>query len=205
MNLSDVPLTTTQLLDRLKNGQDAESWRAMDAMYRPVLEGFARALGLSGADAEDAAQWAPAVFSRLYLGGAYQRGQGRLRSWIIGIARNRVKVLKRAEARRRRALPAEVADDDDVPADEATLTRLWDREVEREAFARAWRRVQTEARFAPEALRAFEMTAVRGLSAADAASACGLSLEAVYVAKTRVTRRVRELAEEITRRYTEDS
>lgn len=214
----DLPLTTTKLLDCLRspaatpsaidNGElhdSGSAWKEIDDRYRPVLIGLTRSLGLSQADAEDAAQWTLAEFARGLREGDYQRGKGRLRSWVMGIARHRAQMIKRASARRVRSPqdgPGQVhAPLPDVP-DEASLDALWEREVERAVFAQAWQLAQL--RFTPATLRAFELVAMRGVPVEAAARECQMSVESVYVSKSRVTRGLKELATELTVRYDQD-
>ncbi|QOI99211.1 MAG: sigma-70 family RNA polymerase sigma factor [Phycisphaeraceae bacterium] len=207
--MADLPLTTTLLLDRLRRTWEGgeSAWAEIDARYRPVLIGFTRSLGLSEADAEDAAQWTLAEFSRGLRGGQYERGKGRLRSWVMGIARHRVEMIRRSVGRRPEnkkvggsggVSPIEERETPDAEGMEA----IWDREVERAVFEEAWRRVQ--GRFAPESLRAFELVAMRGASSAAAAAECGMNFEALYMAKSRVTKALREIAADLTRRYGDD-
>ena len=206
--MADLPLTTTKLLDRLRaiavEGASVDThaaWAEIDARYRPVLLGFTRSLGLSQSDAEDAAQWTLAELSRALSEGQYERGKGRLRSWVMGIARHRVQMTKRAAARRRESPVPDPTPIVETP-DDATLSGIWDREMERAVFAQAWQLVQT--RFAPATLRAFELVAMRESAAEAAADECGMSVESVYVAKSRVTKALKELATELASRYAED-
>ena len=48
--------TTTAMLEGLRDPGNETVWRDFDERYRPVLIGFAQRLGLTAADAEDAAQ-----------------------------------------------------------------------------------------------------------------------------------------------------
>jgi RNA polymerase sigma-70 factor (ECF subfamily) len=206
--MSDLPLTTTKLLDRLRAcaaaGASIDSntaWAEIDARYRPVLIGFARSLGLPQSDAEDAAQWTLAELAKGLSLGQYERGKGRLRSWVMGIARHRVQMTKRAAARRRETPSPDPTPLCETP-DDATLSGIWDREMDRTIFTEAWRLVQP--RFAPASLRAFELVAMRETPAEAAAAECGMSVESVYVAKSRVTKALRELASDLAARYAED-
>ena len=52
-----------------------------------------------------------------------------------------------------------------------------------------------ELEFEPATVRAFQLVALDGVSGARAADELGISLTAVYIAKSRVLRRLRELGE----------
>ena len=51
-----------------------------------------------------------------------------------------------------------------------------------------------ELEFEPSTMRAFRRVALEGASGSDAAAELGLSVAAVYAARSRVVRRLRELA-----------
>jgi DNA-directed RNA polymerase specialized sigma24 family protein len=158
MGTHNLPMTTSTLLDLLRSpaaggpGEGESAWAELDARYRPVLIGFADALGRAGggagcggwsrADAEDAAQWTLAELLKSLRAGVYAREKGRLRSWIMGIARNRVRMIKRSMARRNAVVYADAACTPDQ--DDATLDAIWTREQERAVRAR----VVVQGRFA---------------------------------------------------------
>lgn len=198
--------TTTQLLDDLRDRANAPAWEAFDARYRPILTAFAHRLGLTGDDAADLAQQTLAEFSRAYAQGRYQRGQGRLSSWLIGIASNVGSQLRRKSARHGAA--AEFDSQVGVPMggtcdDERELQAAWDRERDRAAVAEALRILRETSRAKPQTMRAFELFAIRGVPAEEVAAQCGMSVDAVYVIKNRLTGRLREIVAELTIAYDE--
>ena len=54
-------------------------------------------------------------------------------------------------------------------------------------------------------LRAFELVALRGVPAAQAGEQCSMSVDQVYVARSRVTKRLRVLVDELTAAFEEDT
>jgi RNA polymerase sigma-70 factor, ECF subfamily len=196
------PITSTLLLDQLKDPAQQAAWAGLDARYRRMLIAFARSLGMTEADAEDVAQWTLAEFARSYQAGGYERGRGRLRSWITGIARNRAAMIRRAHARRRIQHGESAID---IMTDESSLTRIWEQEQEREVFRRAMEMLQQSSKFSPTTLKVFDLVAVRGQSAEQASVECGITVDEVYVAKSRLTRRLRELVQQVAQAYEEDA
>src|SRR5438067_220203 len=93
--------TTTQLLESLRDPNNDGLWQLFDERYRPVLMAFARRRGLSEEDAAEVAQETLTQCMSDYRAGRYERSKGRLSSWIIGIARNRVVDQGRARQRAR--------------------------------------------------------------------------------------------------------
>lgn len=191
--------TTTALLESLKDpGQDAV-WREFDARFRPLLTALAVRLGLDVGEAEDVAQETLAEFVRAYREGKYDRTRGRLSSWVIAIAKNRI-------ARRRRAVGRHAGRRGDSAladlGDTAQLAALWDEEERHLIILRAMELLRA-GRASEAKLRAFELVAMRGVPAEEAARECGMTVDEVYTAKSRLTIRLRELVEELTAAYRE--
>ncbi|UYV13617.1 MAG: sigma-70 family RNA polymerase sigma factor [Phycisphaera sp.] len=197
--------TTTQLLDDLRDRANAPAWEAFDARYRPILTAFAHRLGFAGDDAAELAQQTLAEFSRAYAQGRYQRGQGRLSSWLIGIASNVGSQLRRKSARHGGAAEFDSQIDGDGVAcdDERELRAAWDRERDRAAIAEALTVLRDNSRVKPQTMRAFELFAIRGVPAEEVAIQCRISVDAVYVIKNRLTGRLREIVAELTIAYDE--
>jgi RNA polymerase sigma factor (sigma-70 family) len=194
--------TTTALLDDLAQPGNEEIWNEFDARFRPVLVGFGRRLGLGDEDAADMAQEALAKFVKAYRGGQYDRGRGRLSSWLIGIARNcmidqQKKNVARREARGVSGLVGLPGDDE--------LTSLWDAECERAILARAVAALHTETDTDPRTVLAFELLAFQQLTPAQVAGDLDMTMNDVYLAKHRCLKRLRSIVADVTRAFEADA
>ena len=201
-----LPTTTTVLLESLRDAQNADAWTEFDKRYRPVLMGFALSLGLHDSDAADAAQWALAQFAQDYAAGRYVRGKGRLSSWIMGIARHRIEKIRHAGGPVRDAQGKDPRGESALGAmpDEAGLTRLWDRQRETVIIGRAMEALRTSEGVDPMKLKAFELVALHDVPVDEAARQCSMTAADVYVARSRLSRKLRELVESLGRAYAED-
>ncbi|MCC6428639.1 MAG: sigma-70 family RNA polymerase sigma factor [Phycisphaerales bacterium] len=184
-----LPKTTTVLLEHLHNEANIDTWHEFIRRYQPVLVGFGCKLGLSEADASDAAQWTLAEFLIAYRAGKYVRGRGRLSSWVIGIARHRIESLRRDGARH-----AGWHGDSHMLdlRDSASMTQIWEREQRQVILNEALRRLRESSRFAEHTVRAFELVALRGMTPEAAALECSMTVDDVYLARHRVTGKLRE-------------
>lgn len=206
--------TTTRLMEDLRDPANAAAWSGFDARYRPVLVAFARKLGFGEDDAMELAQQTLAEFARAYRDGRYQREQGRLSSWLIGIARN----VGSGMRRKRRAgvrdagagvVGAVVGGDTmvgeveaDLP-DEQQMTRIWAREREQAILGEAMGILRESTRTDANTIRAFELFALRGVPAEEVAAQCQIAVDSVYVIKNRLTKRLREIVRDLTAAYDE--
>lgn len=193
--------TTTVLLDSLMDESNHAVWEGLDARYRPILEGVARRVGLRGEDAADVAQETLTRFVRDYRLGKYVREKGRLRSWMMSIARHRAIDLIRA--RSRSSAVHEKAAMAHEPS-EADVQTAWETEEQRAILQAAYRELG-ETKSDPATLRAFDLTAVQGLSVDAAARECGMTAEQVRLARHRVTQRLKEIVATLTDAYRQDA
>ncbi|HYF15024.1 MAG TPA: sigma-70 family RNA polymerase sigma factor [Phycisphaerales bacterium] len=198
-DLVNATRTTTQLLDALRDLKNEPVWALFDARYRPVIQGLARRLGLDDEAAEETAQQTLSEFVRAYRDGRYDRERGRLSSWLLGIAH--ITALKALRSRRGHAGNTAL---DAVP-DESSLRLIWTEERDRAILERALRVLRAESDTDERTILAFELVALRGVPASDAASQCGMSVEQVYVAKSRCTKRLRGLVEAMEVAFEEDA
>lgn len=193
--------TTTKLLDALRDHRNEPAWAQIDARYRPVIRGLARQLGLSDSDSDEVAQQSLAEFVRAYREGRYDRGKGRLSSWILGIAHHTS--LKMIRSGKREISPGATAMSE--VADEQQLRSIWVDERDRQILQRALAVIRDESAFDDRTFLAFELVALRAVPAAEAAAQTGMSIDQVYVARSRVTKRLRGLVEEMTTAFEEDA
>jgi RNA polymerase sigma-70 factor, ECF subfamily len=189
--------TTTDLLDGLHESGNRQVWDEFDRRYRPIVVGFLRRMGLNENDAADVAQETLTCFVRDYRQNKYDRQQGRLRSWLIGIARCRLADWRRATGRRRElrgeSAIGEVRDDGDADA-------AWEAEERRFILEQAIADLRQTTRFNERTITAFERVVLRQEPIETVSAELGLTPQEVYAAKSRIVEKLRE----IVRRY-EDS
>jgi len=188
-------ITTTLMLDGLKDPSNNIVWSQFDARYRPIIEGIARHMGLRADEAADAAQQAMTDFAFAYRAGKYIRGRGKLRSFLITIARHRaVDILRQRRPTRGDSLVEQIPDD-------TTIDSFFIVERRRAIALSAIQRLREESRVSEGNLNAFELLVVHGKTPEEVATACGITASQVYTIKNRVAPRLREIIDEITTAY----
>lgn len=185
--------TNTILLDGLLAPDNHAIWQEFVDRYRPMIVRYGLRFGLSAADAEDVAQQALASFCTAYQQGKYDRQKGRLRHWLFGIARNSIANW----SRRGRARELQLAGDGEQTdffaaiADPHEMERLWEQEWRASVLQQCLDEIRDEVE--PHTFEAFHLFAAQGLSAEQVAEQLGMTANAVFSAKRRILRRVREL------------
>jgi len=187
----DVP-TTTELLNGLHEHGNQSAWGEFDRRYRPILIAFLRRMGVSESDADDVAQETLTCFVRDYRANRYDRQQGRLRTWLIGIARCRLADLRRAAGRRREWRGESAIEN--LPDDDHAES-VWDEEQRRLIFEQALRELRETGRFRARTLEAFDRVVLRHEPIEVVAAQLELTPQEIYNSKNRVVARLREIAE----------
>lgn len=194
--LSPVPETRASLILRLTDRMDIEAWDEFVQLYGPVVYRLARRRGLQPADADDLVQEVFSVVARSVEQWLERVDRGSFLAWLLTIARNTtINFLTRRRHQRMgaggesaAAALAECADS------KAEVSREVDLEYRRRLFAVACERIQ--ARVSESTWRAFWMTSVEQTSIEQAAAALQISVGNVYIARSRVMARLREIVQQ---------
>jgi RNA polymerase sigma-70 factor (ECF subfamily) len=178
--------TPASLLERLRHQeQDQQAWDRFVELYTPLLFAWTRRLGLQASDAADLVQEVFTVLVQKLPEFAYHPQQS-FRAWLRTVLLNRW----RDACRRRAVLPVQQHDTplpDAVGPDPAG--EFAEAEYRRHLVARAVELMQAE--FQPVTWKACWEFVVNGRPAAEVAQELGVTVNAVYLAKGRVLRRLR--------------
>ena len=185
------PETRMSLLGRLREGPgSAEDWAAFIDHYGPRIYAWCQRWGLQEADAQDVTQNVLLKLAQKMQDFAYDPARS-FRAWLKTLTRHACSDYR--EARQRPGLGSGDSEVglllENVAAREDLLKRLdeeFDRELLEEAMARA------RARVAPQTWQAFALTALEGLSGADAGTRIPMAVGQVFVAKRRVQKLIQE-------------
>ncbi|MDY3557714.1 sigma-70 family RNA polymerase sigma factor [Gemmata sp. JC673] len=195
--MSAGPPTRPSLVGRLRDRNDRATWTEFVGLYAPVVFGFARKAGLQDADAADLTQEVLRSVVGAITRFDYTPARGGFRAWLFQITRNHVHSFRRGTARAARltarAPGAPTVPLEEVPAHEEALEAAWEQEWRRELFARACGHVRPLVE--PATWEAFHQTAVLGRAGQQVAAELGLSVAAVYLAKSRVLARLRQFVQ----------
>ncbi|MCI0700117.1 MAG: sigma-70 family RNA polymerase sigma factor [Planctomycetia bacterium] len=181
--------TSVSLLDRVR-ANEAEAWQRFVRVYSPLVYSWAKRCGLQNQDAADVLQ---EVFHAVSRGiGRFRREEaaGSFRAWLWTITRNKVRDHFRGGG----ATPVGGTDMQqrlqEIPENEP---ESWSRDGECSRAGLVRRAAELiRGDFEPHTWQAFWRLAVENHSARDIATELGMTVDAVYQAKARVLRRLRE-------------
>lgn len=188
-------ITTTQVLEELRASPEAEAWQRFCDHFRPVVVQFAKQLGLSATNAEDAAQETMLQFFKVFRDGKYDREKGRLSNWLFGIAKRVILNL-----RGHQPLEQLIADKTtgtsfwDLIQDDHSIKLSWDAQWRQMVLTRCLDQARRE--FNPKVFEAFELYALKDKTVDEVAQKFQMSRNSVYIAKSRVLSRLRQLEQQ---------
>jgi RNA polymerase sigma-70 factor (ECF subfamily) len=185
-----LPSTSFTLLERVR-AKNSESWRQFVLLYTPLLHLWCRQARLPASDVEDVIQEA---WEKVMRGLAtFSSEKGRFRSWLKAITRHAIHDYFRRSCRRVRsdldAAVAEVVDSLTAPAegeDTATERTL--------LLQRALELIRQE--FQQTTWEAFRLHVLERQSGQAVAAALGIKPAAVYMAASRILRKLRAVLDD---------
>jgi len=189
--MTSNPDTRESLILRLPSSQDALAWREFIAIYEPLIIRFAGRRGLQEADAREIAQNVLIAVAKSVDRWQPDRERGRFRAWLFRIARNQLInwISKQAtQASSARALDGSALKQ--FPSEDYRAAEI-ELEYRREMFRVA--AAQARDSFSASTWDAFWRTAVLAESVDSVAASLELSPGAVYIARSRVTSKIRDI------------
>lgn len=192
-----MPDTRISLILRLPRSADGAAWREFVELYEPLILRFARARGLQTNDAQELVQ---RVF--VAVAGAVERWQpdpsrGSFRAWLFRIARNQL--IKQVTARSREKSVGGTSNfvklHQQLPGGAHDLEAEIEREYRQAVFKLAAQRVRSSVQ--PQTWQAFSLSMIDEMPMQQVANALNISIGAVYIARSRVIARLREVVQQL--------
>jgi RNA polymerase sigma factor (sigma-70 family) len=191
MPTTDEPKTRLSLLLRLRDHTDAQAWSDFVDLYAPLVYRQARRRGFQDADAADLTQEVFRAVASAIHHFDYDSRRGEFRGWLYRITENKIRDV----ADRRQATGAGDTATHELLHEQPAAQSAddWDREFRDNLLSWAYDQVRT--RCDDRTWQAFWLTAIEGKSGEAVALQLSMSIGTVYVAKSRVTIRLKEILE----------
>jgi RNA polymerase sigma-70 factor (ECF subfamily) len=195
--MPDAPLTRLSLLIRLRDHQDHQAWTQFVEIYAPPIYGYVRKQGLQDADAADLTQACLAQVAAHIESLEYDAHGGTFRGWLFTIVRNKLRnFLGQPHRLYKGSGDSQIRQILEIqPAPSPNEEEEWEREYR--ASLLAWASDQVKPLVEETTWQAFWQTAVEGRSGKEVARGLGLTVSAVYVAKSRVMARLRSTIRDV--------
>jgi RNA polymerase sigma factor (sigma-70 family) len=183
--------TSATLLERLRDRADAEAWQRLVDWYAPLLSGWLRRHALQNADVDDLVQEVLLTVAREASRFQHNGRPGAFRHWLRTILVHRLREFWRG----RRLRPMVTGDSDfagllgQLEAPDSGISRLWDQEHDQHVVRRLLAAIEPQ--FASSTWQAFRRVVLDGARPDTVAAELGLTLNAVFIAKSRVLQRLR--------------
>lgn len=189
--MSHIPETRASLILKLPSPEERSAWQEFVAIYEPFLYRYARRGGLQDADARELVQNVLLSVARAVERWTPDPRRGKFRSWLFKIARNQLLDLHSGRTRQPRSSgnstffqllnrPAPSS-----PVDEQQLLLEHRRELFRLISSRVKQTVKETT------WQAFWLTSIEQQSPEEVARTLDLSVGGVYIARSRVTARLK--------------
>lgn len=184
--------TSISLLDTLRRSPNDAAWERLVDIYSPLIHGWLRRQGMQQ-DADDVTQEVLTVVVRRL--GEFDRASrtGAFRNWLrtitVNCLRNHWRRQKNRPKGSGRDSVAELIAQLEDPA--SGVSKMWDAEHDRHVTHFLLSRVKHE--FREATWQAFERCALKDEDAETVAAELKISANAVYIAKSRVLKRLREV------------
>ena len=187
-------LTSLSLLDKLIRQSDSESWARLVDIYAPLLRRWLDRYGVQSSDADDLVQEVLSVVARDLPQFEHSRRPGAFRSWLRTILVHRLRNFWRS----RKYRPVATGDSgfmrqlDELADPDGSMSQIWNQQHDQHVVDRVLELIQLKV--SPKTWEAFRRQAIEGTAANVVARELGMSLDAVYAAKSRVLKMLRQAA-----------
>ena len=194
--MAEIPSTRASLRVRLRDRHDQAAWGEFVDLYAPLVYHYARKQGLQDADAVDLSQEVISAVAGAVGRLEYDPQRGTFRSWLFTVVRRKLSNWRRDEKHRPHG-----------SGDSATHRRLeqypvaagtevdWEADWQEQVYAWACEQVRREV--SETTWQAFWRTAIDAQPGKQVAADLGVSVAAVYLARSRVVARLKNLVQSV--------
>lgn len=185
--------TSLSLIARCRQSSDNDGWNRIVALYKPLLRRWLSAYEVQDADADDLIQEVLAVVARELSTFDHNQRDGAFRNWLRRILINRL----REHWRQRDRAQAPTGGTDllrqlnELEDPHSCQSRIWNQEHDRHLTQQLLAMVEPQ--FTESTRAAFRQLVLEGNSPEEVAADLGISLSAVFTAKSRVLRELRRI------------
>jgi RNA polymerase sigma-70 factor (ECF subfamily) len=178
------------LLFRLRDASDERAWQHFVEIYTPLIFRYCHGRGLQDGDAADVAQETMRAVAKAIGKFDYDPQRGKFRNWLLTVVQSKLQNFL-AHRERQPTLAGETTLQRHVERSLSSADEFdWDTDYYRAIFSWAAERIRGE--FQDSTWQAFWRTTIEERDGKEVAESLGMSVGAVYVAKSRVVARLKK-------------
>lgn len=189
-----MPATPVSLIERIRRDRSGSDWNKFVDLYAPLLRRWLYRYMLQPADVEDLIQDILTIVITKLPEFQHSGATGAFRAWLRLIVAYRLKNFWRQSQRQPIAEGGDhleaLAQSLEDPVDE--LSRRWDQEHDKHVAATLLAQIRHE--FSALTWEIFDRYVLQGLPPKQVAAELNVSCNAVFIARSRILRRLREEA-----------
>jgi RNA polymerase sigma-70 factor (ECF subfamily) len=184
--------TSLSLLDTLQACPDEAAWQRLVLLYSPLIRAWLRRYSTADHDVDDLVQEVLAVLVRRLPEFDRQPRPGAFRCWLRTITVNCLRDFWRPKRIRPHVTGGSDFQQvlDELTDSESGLSRIWDEEHDRMVTERLLEMIKP--RFNDKTWQAFKGVTIQERSPDEVARELGMTVNAVFIAKSRVLSRLRQ-------------
>ena len=183
--------TSLTLLEELCGSPQQASWERMVNLYSPLLRSWIGRNEVQDSDADDLVQDVLMVVMKELPSFRHNQRPGAFRTWLRRIVVNRLRNFWRARQRQAKGSGDSGVMQwiDQLEDERSQMSRVWNREHDLHLTHKLLELIEPS--FSENTRRAFRLLVLEQHSADEVAAELGMSLNAVFTAKSRVLRELR--------------
>ncbi|MCU0720131.1 MAG: sigma-70 family RNA polymerase sigma factor [Pirellula sp.] len=183
--------TSITLLDSLRDPENRDGWQKLCLLYQPLLLAWLKKYDVQSCDADDLIQDVLMSVCESIKSFEHSGRPGAFRAWLKLILVNRLRNFWRTRDRKPHSPGGSTIEQRLLELEDpaSQLSQLWDQQHDLFVMKRLleW----TKRYFSAESWEVFVRVAIRGESAETVALERGVSLNSIFIAKSRILRRLR--------------
>ena len=189
--MHQVPETRSSLILRLVDEADHDAWEEFASIYEPFIYRYARRHGVQDADAREIVQDVFVGVSKAVAKWEPDRDRAKFRTWLFRIAK--YQLLRRF---RTTSQEQQLGDYYWSELDDAISLQDWkpseEEEIQYRRMVFRWAANQVKQEVKPKTWLAFQLSRIEDKSISEVSTTTGMTKDQVYVARSRVIKRLRE-------------
>lgn len=183
-SISGGDITHPSLLLRVRNSSDVAAWETFVRIYGPLIYSYCRRKNLQENDAADVSQEVLTRVSKSIRAFEYDPNKGRFRDWLGRITNN--EIIRLLQGKGKSTQDIGVGNNVELVAGQTDST--WHEHFHASLLDAAIKRIECE--FEPDTWQIFRSVWIENQTSSQAAAELGFSVEKIYVAKSRVLKRL---------------